>query len=88
VILTFSEISSNYFFIEKIIDRVYESWDHVWLSVHGGLSTMERRGHSRALEVVVIAWREREEIVEVLTNDATWRRSCGDGHTIALNRGG
>jgi hypothetical protein len=60
VILTFFEISSNYFFIEKIIDRVYESWDHVWLSVHGGLATMGRRGHSRALEVVVIAGRERE----------------------------
>jgi hypothetical protein len=32
--------------------------------------------------------REREEPAEVLTNDATWRRSCGDDHTMALNRGG
>jgi hypothetical protein len=30
---------------------------------------------------------EREEVVSVLTNDATWRRSYGDGHTMMLNRG-
>jgi hypothetical protein len=32
--------------------------------------------------------REREEIIGVLTNDATWRRSYRDGHTMTLNRGG
>jgi hypothetical protein len=31
--------------------------------------------------------REREEVIEVLTNDATWRWSCGDGHTTPLNKG-
>jgi hypothetical protein len=35
----------------------------------------------------VIAQRERE-VVGVLTNGATWGRSCVDGHTIALKRGG
>jgi hypothetical protein len=30
---------------------------------------------------------EREEVVRVLTNGTTWRRSCGDGHTMTLNRG-
>jgi hypothetical protein len=49
--------------------------------------TMERRGRSAARDVVVIARREREEVIGVLTNDATWRQSCGDGHTTALNRG-
>jgi hypothetical protein len=42
------------------MDRVYGSRDHGWLSVHGGLMTMERCGRSRAREVVVIAQRERE----------------------------
>jgi hypothetical protein len=32
--------------------------------------------------------REREEVVRVLTNGDTWRRSCGDGHTTTLNKGG
>jgi hypothetical protein len=32
--------------------------------------------------------REREEVVRVLTNDATWRQSYGDGHMTVLNRGG
>jgi hypothetical protein len=41
------------------MDQVYGSRDHDWLSVHGGLTTMERRGHSRAQEVVVKAQRER-----------------------------
>jgi hypothetical protein len=45
--------------------------------------TMGQRGRSGAREVVVIARREREEVVGVLTNDAKWRRSCGDGHTTA-----
>jgi hypothetical protein len=73
------------------MNRVYGSRDHDWLLVHGGLATMGRRGCSRAQEVVVIARRERErereEVVGVLTNGATWRRSCGDGHTTALKRG-
>jgi hypothetical protein len=50
---------------------------------------MGQRGRSGSWEVVVIARREREreEVIEVVTNDATWRRSCGDAHTTALNRG-
>jgi hypothetical protein len=70
------------------MDRVYGSRDHGWLSVHGGLTIMKRCGRSRAQEVIVIARREREKVIGVFTNDATWRRSCGDGHTTALNIGG
>jgi hypothetical protein len=68
------------------MNRVYESR----LSIHSGLMTMGRHGRSRAREVVVIPQREREreEVIIVLTNYATRRRSCGDGHTMALNRGG
>jgi hypothetical protein len=71
-----------------------KSWigyvDHGRLSVHGGFTTMGRRGRSRAQEVIVIARREREreDVVGVLTNVASWRLSCGDGHTTVLNRGG
>jgi hypothetical protein len=36
----------------------------------------------------VIVQIEREEVIGVLTNDSTWRRSCGDDHMTALNRGG
>jgi hypothetical protein len=57
------------------MDRVYGSWDHGWLLVHGGLTSMGQRGHPVDREVVVIAWKEGEEIVGVLTIDATWRRS-------------
>jgi hypothetical protein len=53
------------------MDRVYGSRDHSCLSAHGGLATMGRRGHSIAQEVVVIAWKEREEVVGVLTIGAT-----------------
>jgi hypothetical protein len=49
--------------------------------------SMGRRDRSETREVVVISWREREEVVEVFTNCATWRPSRGDGHTMALNRG-
>jgi hypothetical protein len=74
------------------MDQVYVSRDHDWLSVYGGLATMGRRGRSGTPEIVVIAWREREEeedeVIGVLTNGATWRQSYGDGHTTALNRGG
>jgi hypothetical protein len=32
--------------------------------------------------------REREEdVLDLLTNGATWRRSYGDGHVTPLNRG-
>jgi hypothetical protein len=80
---------SELFFIGKVMDRVYESRDHNWLSVHGGLMTIGRRDRSGAREVVVVARRERErgEVVEVPTNDATWSQSYGDGHTMVLNRG-
>jgi hypothetical protein len=49
-------------FIGKIMDRVYESRYHGWLSVHGGLATMGQRGRSGAREVVVIARRKRERM--------------------------
>jgi hypothetical protein len=35
----------------------------------------------------MIARGEREDVVRVVTNDSTWRRSCGDDHMTALNRG-
>jgi hypothetical protein len=59
------------------MDQVYGSRDHGWLSVHGGLMTMRRHCRSGA-----------REVVKVLTNDATGKRSCGDGHMTVLNRGG
>jgi hypothetical protein len=62
---------SELFFIGKVIDQVYGSLDHDWLSVHGGLVTLGHHDHSRAQDVVVIARRERErerEVVGVLTN--------------------
>jgi hypothetical protein len=45
-------------------------------------------GRSGAWEVVMIARREREKVIGVLTNDSTWRHSCGDGHVMVLNRDG
>jgi hypothetical protein len=42
------------------MDRVYESRDHGWLSIHGGLVTIGRHGRSGAQKVVVIARRGRE----------------------------
>jgi hypothetical protein len=48
------------FFIGKVMDRVYGSRDHGWLSVHCGLTAMGRRDRSGAREVIVIAQRERE----------------------------
>jgi hypothetical protein len=36
----------------------------------------------------MIARREREEVIDVFTNDATCRQSCGDDHVTTLNRGG
>jgi hypothetical protein len=30
---------------------------------------------------------QREEVVRVLTNGATWRHNCRDDHTMVLNRG-
>jgi hypothetical protein len=87
-ILAFSRISHNCFCTGKVMDQVYGSPDHDWLSVDGGFAAMGRRGRFGAWEVVVIAQREREVIVGVLTNSATWRQSCGDGHMMTLNRGG
>jgi hypothetical protein len=58
--LVFSQISQNCFCIEKVMDQDYGSRDHDWLSVHGGLATMEQRGRFGAQEVVVITQRERE----------------------------
>jgi hypothetical protein len=49
---------------------------------------MGRPGRSRAWEVIMITQREREEVIGVLTNDATWRQSCGDDYMTTLNRGG
>jgi hypothetical protein len=70
-ILAFSGISWNCLCVWKIMDRVYRSRDHGWISMHGGLVIMERCGRSGSREVVVIAWREREEVVRVLTNGVT-----------------
>jgi hypothetical protein len=53
---------------------------------------MGRHSHSGAREVVVIAQREiereekEEEVIGILTNGATLRWSCKDGHTTTLNR--
>jgi hypothetical protein len=73
------------------MDWAYESRDNGWLLVHGGLATMGQHGRSGARQVIVTAQREREkeeEVIEVLTNDATWRQSCGDSHPTMLNKGG
>jgi hypothetical protein len=59
VILIFYGISQNCFYIGKVMNQVYGSWDNDWLSVHGELTTMGRRDRSRAWEVVVMAQRER-----------------------------
>jgi hypothetical protein len=45
-----------------------------------------RRGCSVAWEVVVIAQRERGEVVGVLTIGASWSQSYSDSHTTTLNR--
>jgi hypothetical protein len=47
-------------FIEKVIDRIYGSRDHGWLSIYGGLTTIWQCGRSKAQEVIVTAQRERE----------------------------
>jgi hypothetical protein len=60
VILAFSGISQNCFFIEKVMHQVYGSRDHGCLSVHGGPATMGQRDRSGAREVIVVAQRERE----------------------------
>jgi hypothetical protein len=57
MILVFFWIYRNCFYIGKVMDRVYGSRDHNWLSVHGGLTTMGRHDRSGAREIVVI---ERE----------------------------
>jgi hypothetical protein len=77
---------SKLIFIGKVMDRVYGSWYHSWLSVHGGLTTMARGGRSGARELVVIAQREREKFIRVLINGVTWRWSCGDDHMTEHNR--
>jgi hypothetical protein len=70
------------------MDQVDGSQDHGWLGPwwthdHGAARPLwGSEGHHDSSE------REREEVIEVLTNGATWRRSCGDGHTTGLNRGG
>jgi hypothetical protein len=69
------------------MDQVYGSRDLDWLSAHGGLTTLGRPGHSGAQKVIMIARREREEVIRVLTIGTTWRHNCRDDHTTALNRG-
>jgi hypothetical protein len=54
----FSKISWKFFY-RKSHGSVYRLRDHDWLSVHGGLATMGRGGHSEAQEVIMIAQRER-----------------------------
>jgi hypothetical protein len=41
------------------MDWIYGSHDHNWLLLHGGLTTMVWRGHSRAREVIMLAQGER-----------------------------
>jgi hypothetical protein len=72
MILAFFRISHNCFCIGKIMDQVYGSPNHEWLSVHSGLVTMGRHGRSGARDIVVIAQRERDRgDRRVLINDAT-----------------
>jgi hypothetical protein len=53
-----------------------------WTSSHGAARPLQGlEGHRDSSE------REREEIIGVLINDVTWRRSWRDGHTTTLNRG-
>jgi hypothetical protein len=66
---------SKWFFIGKVMDRVYGSRDHDLLSVDGGLATMEWRGRFEAQEVIMIAQKERE------------RRSLGFPPMVALGGG-
>jgi hypothetical protein len=91
MILVFFWDFSELFFVGKVMDQVYGSHDYDCLLVHGGLVTLGRHDRSRAREVIVIARRERErvseEVVRILTNGITWRRSCGDEHMTTLNRG-
>jgi hypothetical protein len=67
VILAFFGISQNCFCIEKVMDQIYGSRYHGWLSIHGGLVTMGQHDRFGAWEAVVIARREKEKIVGVLT---------------------
>jgi hypothetical protein len=46
------------------MDQVYGSRDHGWLLVHDGLTTVGQCRHSRA-----------REVIRVLTNGTTYRRS-------------
>jgi hypothetical protein len=54
-----------------------------WTRDHGATRLLQgSRGRGDSSE------REREEVIGVLTNGATWRRSCRDGHTMATLGGG
>jgi hypothetical protein len=79
MILAFSEISQNCFFIGKVMDQVYGSRDHGCLSVHSGLATMGQHDRSKAREVVMIAQKERERERE--------RRSSGFSPMTPLGGG-
>jgi hypothetical protein len=93
-ILSFFRISQNCFYIEK------SHGSSLWITGSRlPLSPWWTRDHRaarplQAREVIVIysskreREREREDVVGVLTNGATWRQSCRDGHTRVLNRGG
>jgi hypothetical protein len=60
MILVFFWDLSELFFIEKVMDLVYGSRDHNWLSIHSGLVTMGRRSRSGARKIIATAWRERQ----------------------------
>jgi hypothetical protein len=61
----------------------FNAW---WTHDHGALWPLRgSEGHRDSSEIEIE--REREEVVGVLTNGASWRRSYGDGHTMTLNRG-
>jgi hypothetical protein len=66
------------FCVGKVMNYVYVSRDHGWLSVHDGLVTMGQHGHSGAWEVIVIARRERERRSLELSPMATLRDGAAE----------
>jgi hypothetical protein len=70
------------------MDRVCGSWQALgpwWIHDHGAARPLQGSGGHRDSSK---REREREDVVGVLTNVASWSLSCGDGHTTVLNRGG
>jgi hypothetical protein len=89
VILTFSWISQNCFYIGKSpgsglwITGPQMALGSLLTHDHGAARPLRGSGGRRDSSE-----RERERGGRrVLTNGTTWRRSCKDGHTTSLNRG-